>query len=257
MICPNCQNEISNNAKFCNKCGIKLNLPDLVKEKNNFKNILINLFNIQRKKNFIEAIILYGISVSLILPLYFVFPTNKDTETYILNAIICFLLIFLVSYFKKNKFLYIWPIISAFIGYLFGSLYGLLVLIPVFMQNSRKKIVVINKMEKDYIFNLYKNGVIYYTLGIIVTITSYAVSEEKYTIWYGAVIWGFYLIAKGIYYQSKPELVLKKINEYYEKNKEYPREKKFFEISPTFKKFIVYFVILILIFTIVGIFANI
>lgn len=255
MICKNCQKEIKDNAKFCNFCGLK------VEEENTklgFKQIILNLFDLRKKKNFIESIILCVIIVGFILPIYFIVPSTSNQNTYILNGFICFVFSLAITLFKKDKFWYLWTLLSGIIGYLFGSYFGAAVIIIPFMRNGDVKSNSLGEIEKQFIFSFYKSGIILYLFGSIATIISFVNPSENgtYTIFYGAVIWGLIKIFQGIYYQSKPELILKKVNEYYEKNGEYPKENNAFKITPGFKKFLVYFSIIIIIIIVIGVISG-
>lgn len=252
MICKNCQKEIKDNAKFCNFCGLK------VEQENNklgFRQIVLNLFDLRKKKNFIESIILCVIVIGFILPIYFLVPAVDGSSLYLLNGFICFVFSLALTLFKKDKLWYLWSLLSAFTGYWFGMFYGVAVMMIPFMRQGDIKISDIGQIEKQYIFSFYKSGVLLYLFGSIATIISFANPDESgtYTIFYGAVMWGLVKIFQGIYYQSKPELILNKINEYYEKNGEYPKKNNAFNISPGFKKFLVYFFIIIILIIIIGI----
>lgn len=257
MECANCNKTIDSNAKYCNYCGVRL-VSQSVPEKKDFKRISLSLFNLKNKKSFIESLVLYGVFVAIVLPIYFVIPTSQDDEIFLLNTTICLCLALMISWLKGIRSSYIWAIVGALIGYLFGLFAGLAVLIPVLMVNSNSKFSSLGLIEKEYIFGLYKKGIILYLLGTIVTVISYASSSEEgtYTIWYGAVLWGIVSIFQGIYYQSRPELILKKINDYYERNGEYPKDQKFWQISPGFKKFLIYFAVLMVVIIFISVLGS-
>lgn len=255
MYCKNCGKGIPDNSSFCRFCGLTVEKEAI---KTSFKQIILNLFNLNKKKNLIEGIVLCTILIGLILPIYYIFPLSSDYDIYLLNGFICLVSSLSLSLFKKDRLWYLWSLLSGFIGYLFGSYAGIFVMIIPFMRSSNNQEINLGQIEKEYIYSYYKSGIILYLFGSIATLISFANPNENgnYTIFYGAVIWGLIKIFQGIYYQSKPELIVKKINERYEKEGEYPKGDNVFGITPRFKKFLVYFSIIIIFIIIIGLITE-
>lgn len=250
MICPSCGRENPANGKFCRYCGVQIGkvveqsngdeeikvnteeveeelitAPSDIKEVNvneNIENkgvrgIVLDLFDIKRKKGFFESLILIIFIFISIIPLYLFLPAEPENIVYYFNFLITAVIVFAVFYLKGFRWgSFVAALVAGFASYWIGYQSGMLALFYAFMSRNRSKVIVFNDLEKDYLYSLLKSGLIWYGLGSVATFVGYwaasASEGETFYIWYGAVLVGIWRLGKALYYYSRPSALRTLVN---------------------------------------------
>lgn len=234
MKCFACRKEIPPNSKFCRYCGVTVEISKSDNEfsqqeekKTNeggainktfqnedidtgFKSILVNLFNLSGKKNFVESLILLIFIAIAIFPLYLYLPNEPEELIYIFNFGVTTVVVLTVFYLKGFKWTsLLWAALAGIITLIFAYLAGLVMLLYAFMSTNKRKKSNLDDLEKDYLYSLLKNGLVWYGLGSVATYGGYLYAliyeGESFYIWYGAVLVGLWSIGKALYYYTHPK----------------------------------------------------
>src|SRR3989344_614173 len=252
MNCMECGKEISEKSRFCRFCGTKTSQRTHELDKSNnagFKDIILNIFDIESKKNFWESLILYALIFFFGMSFHFLLGSlgilgDTNTLTYVTNGSISFLAILLFSNFRKIETTLTWilAIVGGVLGYLLSLFGGLLPLFYVLMKETNNEEDVLDKEEKQYLYGMLKSGFVWYLAGIIITLISLSTAEDggSFTVFYGATIYGLFQMIKAMYYRANPE----KLKHAIYRASAGGRGQQQHWISPGFKKFITYTVII-------------
>lgn len=227
MFCIKCGKQNSENSKYCTDCGQTLEISNTKLQLGNnltSKEKIILFLDIESKKNFFQSLVIYIIILCLGLALHMFIPLLDDSlgleVTYGINIFFSFFACLLISYLKGYKLKsWIWALMAGLIGYLFGMYVGLLPLLYLLMTNSKQDNPINNNANKTLIYGLVTKGFIVVLVGILITYGSLILAAEgdTFTIFYGLVIWGFYLLLKALYYSIYPNAINKLLEKQIEK----------------------------------------
>lgn len=230
--CSNCGEKNTDSANYCKSCGaimtnVKKDRESGHKEISNNQEVRSSIFDLETRKNVFQTALLYGLILVLGLLLHFFIPLLTESYalevTYLINSIYSFVAILLICYIRGYQTQsWVWAIISGFVGYMLGMYLGLLPLLYIFMRKPKPESPLKNLVKKEVVYQLIRKGVIVYIIGIVTTYGSLMSANEggTFTIFYGLVLWGFYLIGKAIYYCIDPEAIDKAIEKELAKDKQ-------------------------------------
>jgi uncharacterized membrane protein len=217
--CSHCGKPLDQNAKFCGKCGQKVVFDKIPSQETETATVSspdsqgTNFFNLSQKQNIFSAIIWYIIILITLLPIHLFNTEDQDVIAYLLNTLMVVIFIFgaiALRDWKLNIKSILIIAISGLLSYLIGGIVGLLPIIFVFItDNPKSPEKQLDIYQIEYIRQRITKGFIIYVIGAGITLGSFFFAEEggTFTLFYGAVLWGLFVIASGIFYFLFPKAI--------------------------------------------------
>jgi len=206
--CGKCGEKVSSEDRFCNKCGEKILKSN--PQKNNLNkdnNLRKKLFDFSDNKGFFETFLWYVFLMIIVLPLYLYYDDSSLNLSYFINGGMTGILLaslVVLRRWKINLKTILSIIIGSLLGYLFGLHIGLILVFYILMTNNED-------VEIPYIFSDAINGVIiqgfvYYLIGNAISAGGLLIADEggTYYLLWGLIVYGIYLIFKGMFYYVFP-----------------------------------------------------
>lgn len=196
MKCPKCGSEVRQSEKYCGNCGANLIRSSQGEDKFNF-------FDITASNPLTHASLIIALLTASLFELYIYIDSTAAIYA-MLFAVIFLTLSAYKSFSSKSVWISLAGVVTV---YLFGGVFALPLLVWLITTGPSQRITKLSVIKRSLIVSWAKNGIIWTTIGAVVTVGSMLIADEggTYYILYGASLVGAYYLMRGAFHSVYPK----------------------------------------------------
>lgn len=198
--CSECGRKVAREANFCRWCGYTLH--------NSHENTIdtFGFFDISSSVNLIRAVVLTALITMSLLEIYIYLDDNNPEFNLHVLLLFGFVFSVLLAYKGFSGKSLVISCLGVLIAFLFGGIFALPFIVFILTIQPSQKIESMTSIKRSLITNYSKVGIIYMTIGAVVTVGSLLLAEEggTYYVLYGASLVGGYYLLRGAFHSIFP-----------------------------------------------------